>query len=351
MRLHAARTLGSPRRFGAVRALRAEAERDMFARDVRELFLSPYVQASRTGRLRGPAADVLGRVLSCNASVALDALLARGCNDPGRAVDRVLRGMLSRAHDRGFFFEPRQEADAHRLAGRPQEVCFLPVTAAYCRYLVGYGQGRDPRVRRAFEWILEYQEADGTWRAPPKECRDGTESYTRTRLVAEAVAELPATALKRWAGERRRLATGWADRILATCDEPDAVLPSPNLTPDRRGSRDPAAADESLKGRLLYFPLEDLWLALRLGASPRHANLAPWITWVQESQQPDGSWRLRNPGLRERLLLSDPNGRLRAEALFLSDEWITLRAAQILRMARRAARSSRSGVPESVAAA
>lgn len=351
VRLHAARTLGSPRRFGPLRALRAEAERDMFARDVRELFLAPHVQASSTGRLRGSAADVLGRVLSCNASVALDALLARGCNEPGRAVDCVLMGMLARSHRRGFFFEPRQKGEAERLAGRPAEACFLPATAAYCRYLVAFGHGRDARVRRAFEWMLEYQEADGTWRAPPKECRDGTESYARTRLVAEAVAELPVTALKRWAGERQRLATGWADRILATCDEPDAVLPSANLAPERRGSRDPAAADESLRSRLLYFPLEDLWLALRLGASPRHPHLAPWIAWVEASQQADGSWRLHNPGLRERLLLSDPNGRLRAEALFLSDEWITLRAAQILRMARRATRAPRSGVPESVAAA
>ncbi len=351
VRLHAARTLGSPRRFGPVGTLRAEAERDMFARDVRELFLAPYVQASRTGRLRGTSADVLGRVLSCNASAALDALLARGCYEPGRAVDRVLRGMLSRAHERGFFFEPGQAEEARRFAGRPQEACFLTVTAAYCRYLVAFGQGRDARVRRAFEWLLEYQEADGTWRAPPRECRDGTESYLRTRLVAEAVAELPASALKRWAGERRRLAGGWADRILVTCEQPDAVLPAPNLAPERRSSADPSAPDESLKSRLLYFPLEDLWLAMRLGASPRHAHLAPWVAWIEESQQADGSWRLRNPGLRERLLLSDPNGRLRAEALFLSDEWITLRAAQILRMARRTARASASGVPASVPAA
>lgn len=350
VRLHAARTLGSPRRFGPVRTLRLEAERDMFARDVRELFLAPYVQASRTGRLRGEAADVLGRVLSCNASVAMDALLARGCNEPGRAVDRVLRGMLSRAHERGFFFEPRQAEEAQRFAGRTPEACFLPVTAAYCRYLLGFGYGRDARVRRAFEWLAEYQETDGTWRAPPKECRDGTESYVRTRLVAEAIAELPATALRRWAPERRRLAAGWADRILATCDDPDAVLPGPNLAPDRRGPRDPASPDESLRSRLLYFPLEDLWLALRLGASPRHPHLAPWIEWLESAQSPDGSWRLRNPGLRERLLLSDPNGRLRAEALFLSDEWITLRAAQILRMARRAAAGSRTALPETVPA-
>jgi hypothetical protein len=86
---------------------------------------------------------------------------------------------------------------------------------------------------------------------------------------------------------------------------------------------------------LLYFPLEDLWLALRIGAPADHPNLAPWIEWLRDTQLADGSWRLGNPGLRERLLLSDPNGRLRAEALYVTDEWITLRAAQILQWASR----------------
>ena len=342
VRLQAARTLGSPRRFGAIKTLRGEAERDMFARDVRELFLSPYAQAFRTGRLRGEAGAILGRVLSSNASVALDSLIARGCTEPGRAVERVLRGMLQRSHERGFFYEPHQETEAQRAAGRPHESCFLRVTAGYARYLLAFGRGRDPRVRRAFDWIEEYQEADGTWRpSRSSECRDDTESYLLTRAVAEAFAELPVTAVRRWASTRRRLAAGWTRRILATCSSPDAVLSEPVLAPDPQGphrQETTMVLPDGMKRRLLYFPLEDLWLAIRLGASPRHPHLAPWIRWLEDAQQPDGSWRLRNPGLRERLLLSDPNGRLRAEALFLTDEWITLRAAQILRVARRPAR-------------
>jgi hypothetical protein len=327
--------------------VRDEAERDMFARDVRELFLAPYAQAYRTGRLRGEASAVLGRVLSGNASPALDALLARGCTEPGRALDRILRGMLQRAHPRGFFFEPHQVADAERYAGRTQEQCFLRPTAAYCRYLLAFGRGRDLRIRRAFDWMVEYQDVDGLWRAS-HECGDDTESYLLTRGVAEAFVELPIPAVRRWAGARRRLASGWSQRILATCDGPDAVITEPNLAPDPRHRHASAGpVPEGLRRRLLYFPLEDLWLALRLGANPRHPHLVRWIDWLESSQQPDGSWRLRNPGLRERLLLSDPNGRLRAEALYLTDEWITLRAAQILRHARRVVRPR---VPEAVAA-
>jgi hypothetical protein len=348
VRLHAARTLGAPRRFGSIKELRDEAERDMFARDVRELFLAPYAQAYRTGRLRGEAAAVLGRVLSGNASPAMDALLARGCTEPGRALDRVLRGMLQRAHSRGFFFEPHQAADLQR-GSRPHDECFLRPTAAYCRYLLAFGRGRDLRVREAFDWMVEYQEADGTWRPAGRDCGDGTESYVLTRAVAEAFVELPVNAVRRWASARRRLAAGWSDRILATCDAPDAVLTELNLVPDSRGSahgNGAAGMSQGLKRRLLYFPLEDLYLALRLGASPRHRHLSPWVSWIESVQQPDGSWRLRNPSLRERLLLSDPNGRLRAEALYLTDEWITLRAAQILRLARR---TTRSRVSEAVA--
>jgi hypothetical protein len=284
----------------------------------------------------------------------MDALLARGCTEPTRALDRILRGMMLRAHPRGFFHEPRQAADVQRFAGRTQETCFLRVTAAYCRYLLAFGRGRDPRVRRAFDWMIELQEADGTWRpGPARDCRDGTESYLLTRAVGEAIAELPATAVRRWASARRRLAAGWAGRILASCEAPDAVLPEPILAPDPRGPNRGAVAEalpEGLRRRLLYFPLEDLWLAIRLGASPRHRHLAPWVEWLEDTQAPDGSWRLRNPGLRERLLLSDPNGRLRAEALYLSDEWITLRAAQILRVAKRSV-PSRAGVSEAVPAA
>lgn len=352
VRLHAARSLGSPRRFGPIRALKSEAERDMFARDVRELFLAPYAQAFRTGRLRGEAADVLGRVLSCNASVAMDALLARGCNEPNRALDRVLRGMLSRAHPRGFFFEPRHAADVARLAGRPGEREFVRVTAAYCRYLLAFGWGRDPKVRKAFDWLVEFQEADGAFRPAPREPDpDGTGGYLLTRMVAEAVAELPATSLRRYAGVRRRLAAGWSRRILVRCEDPDAVLSEAHFHAECPGRDAATLPDERLRGRLLYFPLEDLWLALRLGADPRHEHLAPWVEWIESSQASDGAWRLRNPGLRERLLLSDPNGRLRAEALFLSDEWITLRAAQILRAARRPARVPRSVLPETAPAA
>lgn len=349
VRLQAARTLGNPRRFGSIRELRDEAERDMFARDVRELFLAPYAQAYRTGRLRGEAAAVLGRVLSGNASPAMDSLLARGCTEPGRALDRVLRGMLQRGHNRGFFYEPHQVVEAERFAARPQEECFIRSTAAYCRYLLAFGRGRDLRVRRAFDWMVEYQGADGTWSPPAHgDCADGTGRYILTRAVAEAFAELPVNAVRRWASARRRLAAGWSDSILACCHAPDAVLTEPNLAADPRARRDGAVPfPEGLRRRLLYFPLEDLWLALRLGANPRHAHLSPWVAWIESAQQPDGSWRLHNPSLRERLLLSDPNGRLRAEALYLTDEWITLRAAQILRLARR---SARSRVSEAVAA-
>ena len=78
---------------------------------------------------------------------------------------------------------------------------------------------------------------------------------------------------------------------------------------------------------------------MMVGGSPSHPHVAPWLEWLRDSQLADGSWRLRDPSLRERLLLSDPNGRLRAEALFLTDEWITLRGAQILQLAERRSRT------------
>ncbi len=339
VRLHAARSLGSPRRFGPIGHLKEAAERDMLARDVRELFLLPYVQAFRTGRLRGRASGVCGHVLSANASVALDALLARGCSEPGPALSYLLDEMLSRSRPEGFFYEPYQQEEALGPRGRRRPSSFLYITAAYLRYLVSFGRGRNPRVRAGFDWLLEQQDTDGAWRPPQRELRqDETLSYTLTRAVAAALAVLPASALRRYASHRRKLAVAWSDRVLEWFEGPDAVLSELNIAEDPRGpSRRGRGPDlpRGLQRRILYFPLEDLQLALAIGASPAHSHLAPWIQWLEETQQEDGGWRLGNPDRRERLLLSDPNGRLRAEALFLTDDWITLRAAQILRLAER----------------
>lgn len=337
VRFHAARSLGCPRRFGPIRKLREEAERDMFARDVRELFLLPYAEALRTGRLRGEASGIVGRVLSSNASVAIDAMVARGCLRPGRALAFVLDEMIGRAHPLGFFHEPYQAAEVRRLGGDPSaQPRYLFVTALYVRYLLAFGRGRDPRVRRALDWLVRMQGPDGAWRLPGS--RDGIEEYQLTRTVAAAFAELTATALRRYASSRRRLAAAWSDRILPRCQSPDAVITELNIA-SSSAAGELSALPKELENRILYFPLEDLWLALTIGASPKHPHLEPWIAWLEDSQLADGSWRLQNPQLRERLLLSDPNGRLRAEALYLTDEWITLRGAQILAVARRRARA------------
>ena len=323
-----------------MKLLRDEAARDMFARDVRELFLVPYAEAWRTGRLRGTASGVLGPVLSRNAAVALEALLARGCLEPTRPVKIVLDAMLERAHPRGFFYEPFQEAEAQVHAGSVQERRFVAVTAAYARFLLAFGRGRDERVRAAFDWLVTHQDPDGAWR--PVVVRNEVESYLLTRRVAEAFAELPAPSLKRWGAARRRLASAWSDRILEVCEDPDAVLRHLNIAADPKVPRRHGAGPDlpaRLTDRILYFAVEDLALAIGIGASPKHPNLAPWIEWLRDSQLADGSWRLGDPSLRERLLLSDPNGRLRAEALFLTDEWATLRGAQIFRTVQKRART------------
>jgi hypothetical protein len=343
VKLHAALTMGFPRKLGPVSRLREEAAKDMLARDVRELFLLPFVGALQAGRLRGEASNICGTVLSANASVVLDALIARGCLEPNEALAHLLDGMLARAHPRGFFWEPSDEAKAAAVRPGRGEFPFVCVTAAYLRFLLWFGRTRQRRVQRAFAWLVEHQEEDGSWRPPVRQLRlDETLSYRATRAVAEAFSRLTPAAARKFAEPRRKLAVAWADRILEHCDDPDAVLTELNIAEDPRGpARHGNGPDlpTALRERILYFPLEDLQLALAIGAPPDHPHLAPWIRWLEDSQQPDGSWRLHDPSLRERLLLSDPNGRLRAESLYLTDEWITLRAAQILRLSRRGARA------------
>jgi len=337
VRLQAAQTLGDSKKFEPLKKLRFDAERDMLARDVRELFLLPYAEAMRTSRLRGNASGVCGRVLSSNASVALEALISRGCVEARKPIPDVLDDMLSRFHPRGFFYEPYQMEEVKASRRDTSEDRYTIITATYLGILLAFGWGRPEQIRTAFDWLVERQDEDGTWRPPLHELRkDETISYCMTRAVAHAFAGLTPLLRRRYASEIARLARSWSDRILEQFTDPDAVLTYLNIAEDPRGpSRSGYGPDlhESLRDRIIYFPLEDLWLALAVGADPAHPHLSPWIDWLLQSQRPNGSWRLRNPTLRERLLLSDPNGRLRAEALYLTDEWITLRAAQILKMA------------------
>jgi hypothetical protein len=341
VRLHAALTLGPSRRFGTIRKLRDDAERDMLARDVRELFLLPYAEAMRTSRLRGSASGVCGRVLSSNASVALEALIARGCVEPKKPLTDVLDDMHDRFDPRGFFYEPFQSEEAR--SSRGPGLRFVHVTATYLRILLSFRFGSPARVRAAFDWLAEKQDEDGAWRPPHHELRkDETISYRFTRAAALAFAELSPAERRRYAPTLEKAASAWADRVLERFEAPDAVLTTLNIAEDSRGPARTGAGPrlpETLRDRIIYFPLEDLWLALAIGADPRHPHLEPWIDWLLRTQRSDGSWRLRNPTLRERLLLSDPNGRLRAEALFLTDEWITMRGAQILRYANRRPRA------------
>ncbi len=340
VRLHAAMTLGQPRRFGNLRKLRDEAEREMLARDVRELFLLPYAEAMRTSRLRGSASGVCGRVLSSNASVALEALIARGCLEPKKPLTDVLDDMHARFDHRGFFYEPYQADEAHTSRG--VGLRFVLVTAVYLRILLAFRSGDPHRLRAAFDWLIGRQDEDGAWRPPHHELRkDETLSYRMTRAAVHAFAELAPGLRRRYAGQLEKASSAWANRVLERFEDPDAVLTSLNIAEDPRGPARPGSGPQLpdvLRERIIYFPLEDLWLALAIGADPGHPHLAPWIDWLLRTQRTDGSWRLRNPTLRERLLLSDPNGRLRAEALYLTDEWITMRAAQILRFAGRRAR-------------
>jgi hypothetical protein len=337
VRLQAAQTLGGSRKFAPLKKLRIDAERDMLARDVRELFLLPYAEATRTSRLRGSASGVCGRVLSSNASVALEALISRGCLDPRKPIADVLDDMISRFHERGFFYEPYQVEEVRSLRRESSEERYTMITATYLRILLAFGWGPPEQIRRAFDWLVSRQDDDGTWRPPLHELRkDETISYSMTRAVAHAFAFLAPVLRRRYATEIARMARSWSDRVLERFSDPDAVLTYLNIAEDPRGparmGNGPDLPD-ALRDRIIYFPLEDLWLALTVGADPEHPHLAPWIQWLLQTQRPNGSWRLRNPTLRERLLLSDPNGRLRAEALYLTDEWITLRAAQILKLA------------------
>lgn len=112
-------------------------------------------------------------------------------------------------------------------------------TAGFLELLLKGGSGRDPRIERAFDWLLAMRQDDGGWAIPMRTRRM---SYSRATLQARAVAPdtaRPSSSLVTGIVLRAFAAHARRRRALAA-RRPAAWLASrlmlPDVYPDRRGA-------------------------------------------------------------------------------------------------------------------
>ncbi len=166
-------------------------------------------------------------------------------------------------------------------------------SAGIAELLIKAGYGKDPRVRKAFRWLLTIRQHDGGWAIPLRTTgrkldaislgqetvepnRDKASSHMVTGVVLRAFAAHP--------GYRRSAAAHQAGALLVRS------LFRKDRYPDRGG------ADYWLKFSFPFW-FTDLISALDtlswLGFSQNEPGIEQGLAWFRNTQQPSGLWKLR----------------------------------------------------------
>jgi len=165
-------------------------------------------------------------------------------------------------------------------------------TAGILELLVKAGYGRDPRVGRAFAWLLSLRQDDGGWAIP---------MLTRRGRWDQPSLSQPALAPDR-ARPSSHMVTGVVLRAFAAHSRhrrSSAARRAVGLLADRLFSRDKYPGRDAASfwmGFGFPFWFTDLLSALDsltlIGVSPGHPKVAEALDWFVRAQRPDGTWRL-----------------------------------------------------------
>jgi squalene cyclase len=177
--------------------------------------------------------------------------------------------------------------------------------ARIVRFLIQFGYGDDPRVRRAIDWLLAIQRDDGMWL-----CRDeGRRGCLRATLdVLRVVALDPDTTAQ----------PGIVHAATSVCD----LLMEPRMSRYHVG--DAWGTWEALKYPYFGFSVISALDALaRLGYTVEEPKIAAAVEYLQSRQLPDGTWPMDQ---------SWPNPPLDFGWVGEPNKWLTL---DILRVIKR----------------
>ena len=226
------------------------------------------------------------------------------------AATRRLAG-LERAAE--FMFTRQNAAgDFRGIYGRQYTPNY---TAGILELLVKAGYGGDPRVRRAFAWLLGLRQDDGGWAIPMLTRRGRWDQPSlsqpalapdRSKPSSHMVTGVVLRAFAAHPRYRRSAAARQAARLLA----------GRLFARDKYPGRD---APSFWIGFGFPFWFTDLLSALDsltlIGVGPAHPKVAEALDWFVRAQRPDGTWRLH--ATRG----SDPNTAL----------WISLAICRVFR--------------------
>jgi squalene-hopene/tetraprenyl-beta-curcumene cyclase len=143
------------------------------------------------------------------------------------------------------------------------------VTAHMVEMLVEDGRADDPVTRRAVRWLLDNQEADGSWWGRwGVNYVYGTGAVVPALILAGVPADHPAIrSAVRWLVDHQTPEGGWGE--------------------DLRSYQDPAA----WAGRGAPTASQTAWALLALlAADPGNASVEAGVRWLCETQRSDGTW-------------------------------------------------------------
>ncbi len=174
--------------------------------------------------------------------------------------------------------------------------------ARIVRFLIQFGHGNDPRVRRAIGWLIEAQRSDGMWdcgRPARPGCLRATHDVLRIAALDPETAALPAVT---------RGAAAIGD-----------LLMEPSMSGYHVG----------IPWTTLQWPPFDYSLATtldslaRLGYTLDHPKIAQATDYLLSRQLPDGSWPLDHTSSRPPFDLGPPGE---------PNKWVTLEVLRALRL-------------------
>jgi squalene-hopene/tetraprenyl-beta-curcumene cyclase len=142
------------------------------------------------------------------------------------------------------------------------------VTAHVLEMLAAEGMAEDPAARRGLAWLLNHQEADGSWFG-----RWGANHVYGTGAVLPALVAAGVSA----AAQPVRRAVRWLERV---------QNPDDGWGEDLRSYR-----DRSWVGRGTSTASQTAWALLALlAAGERSEAVRRGVAWLVDTQRPDGSW-------------------------------------------------------------
>ncbi len=160
------------------------------------------------------------------------------------------------------------QADEDSLGGARSHLCFTGNTV---RMMARLGYADDPRIRRAIEWLVSAQKADGGWHCFPVE----TGTLGAWEALA-AFANLPATA--RSPGVERAIRRGlefFLNRGLL----------------EEEGQSYPPWLRLHYPTHYYYDALVGLDMVTMLGAGS-DSRIRPALDWLESKRNPTGTWNL-----------------------------------------------------------